>query len=190
MKYWIRLMLLVGAVLAVFAVIGSLLPRSYDFSTQIEVNSPAKEIFPQINTISNWKNWTQWNPADIPGLTVQYSGEEAGEGATQTWKDVRGHGKLWITKSVPGKEIAYNMDFANFPTMTGRIEISELGESQSVVRWSSRGKLPGGPFYGFFAPFFSTQMKNQYDQSLAKLKNLVESNGALPANDAATDQAD
>ena len=183
-------MLLVGAVLAVFAVIGSALPRNYDFSTQIEINSPANQVFPQINTISNWKNWTQWNPADIPGLTVQYSGAEAGEGATQTWKDVRGHGKLWITKSLSGKEIEYDMDFANFPTMTGRIELSELGDAQTVVRWSSRGKLPGGPFYGYFAPFFSTQMKNQYDQSLAKLKNLVESGKTMPANDPATDQAD
>ena len=183
-------MLLVGAVLGVFAVIGSLLPRSYDFSTQIEINSPATEIFPQINTISNWKNWTQWNPADIPDLTVQYSGADAGEGATQTWKDVRGHGKLWITKSVPGKEIEYDMDFANFPTMAGRIQIDKLSESRSVVRWSSSGKLPGGPFYGFFAPFFSTQMKNQYNDSLAKLKNLVESNEILPANDPVTDPAD
>ena len=180
MIYWFRLLLLIGTILAIFAAIGSLLPRSYDFATQIEIEAPADKIFPQINTISNWKKWTQWNPNEIPGLTVQYSGAASGEGATQSWTDVRGSGKLWITNSVANRQVDYEMRFANFPNMTSQIELMEAGEHTNV-RWSSRGRLPGGPFYGFFAPFFSTQMRNQYDQSLTKLKENMES-GNQPKN--------
>jgi uncharacterized membrane protein len=189
MKYWFRLFLLIGAIVAVFAVIGSLLPRSYDFATRIEINAAADEIFPQINTIPNWKNWTQWNPAEIPGLTVQYSGGEAGEGATQSWTDLRGNGKLWITKSIPNKRIEYDMLFTDFPNMSSQIELLEAN-GKTNVRWSSRGRLPGGPFYGFFAPFFSTQMRNQYDQSLTKLKELLEAGEKSLPKDSANQQVD
>jgi hypothetical protein len=46
--------------------------------------------------------------------------------------------------------------------------------AQTKVVWSSQGKLPGGPFYGFFSPFFANGMKQQYDQSLLRLKKMVE----------------
>lgn len=183
MKYWFRLLLLVSAILAFFAVIGSLLPRNYDFETRIEINATADKIFPQVNTIANWKNWTQWNPAEIPGLTVQYSGAESGKGATQSWTDVRGKGKLWITNSIPGKSIEYEMLFANFPNMDSQIELVDNGAEKTTVRWSSRGRLPAGPFYGFFAPFFPTQMRNQYDLSLNKLKALVETGESFRPTD-------
>jgi len=45
---------------------------------------------------------------------------------------------------------------------------------QTKVVWSSSGTLPGGPFYGFFSPFFATGMQHQYDGSLVRLKELVE----------------
>ena len=190
MKYWFRLLLLVAAILAFFAVIGSLLPRSYDFATQIEINAAADKIFPQVNTIANWQNWTQWNPAEIPGLRVQYSGVESGKGATQSWTDVRGEGKLWITNSNTDESIDYEMLFANFPTMASQIKLIENDEGKTTVRWSSRGRLPAGPFYGFFAPFFPTQMRNQYDLSLNNLKALIETDEKPPPVDEASQQLD
>ena len=56
MKYWFRLLLLVAALLGIVAIIGSLLPRSYDFSTEIEIDAAPESIFPEINEIANWKN--------------------------------------------------------------------------------------------------------------------------------------
>ncbi len=47
MIYWFRLLLLIGAILAIFAVIGSLLPRSYDFATQIEIEAPRRGFSPK-----------------------------------------------------------------------------------------------------------------------------------------------
>lgn len=172
-KYFLRLLLLFGSVIAFFALIGSLLPRNYDFSSEIEIAAPADEIFPEINQLSKWQTWSHWNPVDVPGLTVQYTGNETGEGSTQSWTEVRGEGKLWITKSVPPERVEYEMLFANFPKMSGSISLSESGES-TMVRWSNRGRLPNGPFYGFFAPFFSTQMQAVYDQSLQRLEKKIK----------------
>ncbi len=173
-KYFFRLILLIAAVLAIIAAFGSLLPRGYDFSTQIQIDAPRDVVFAEINSLPNWRTWSQWNPEKIPGLTVEYAGPDSGVGCEQSWTDIRGSGKLWITESDANRLIKYEMTFANFPKMTSEIEIGTAGDLTSVL-WSSQGKLPGGPFYGFFAPFFGTQMRNQYQDSLQQLKKKLES---------------
>lgn len=179
-KYYFRLVLLIGAVIVFFAIVGSLLPRSYSFTSEIEINAGQTEIFPQINSLPNWRNWSrQWNPAEIENLEIQYNGQPTGVGAAQSWTDVRGTGKLWITESSPNHSIKYEMMFGNFPKMVSQIELLP-NSSGTNVRWSSEGKLPGGPFYGYFGSFFSTQMKSEYDKSLEKLKVVVESTQEAP----------
>ena len=172
-KYYFRLILLIGAVIGFFAIIGSLLPRSYSFTSEIEISADQTAIFPQINSLPNWRNWSrQWNPAEIENLEIQYNGQSTGVGAAQSWTDIRGTGKLWITKSSPNQSIEYEMTFENRPAMFSRIELVP-GDSTTNVLWSSKGKLPGGPFYGYFGSFFSTHMKAEYDKSLEKLKQII-----------------
>ena len=180
-KYYFRLILLFASVIGFFAIIGSLLPRGYSFSTEATIAATPAEIFPEINSPRNWKNWSrQWNPTEIEGLEIQYNEEEQGVGAAQSWTDIRGKGKLWITQSKPNESITYEMEFAGFPKMTSTIELvadpnsQESDQSQTTVRWSSEGRLPGGPFYGYFGSFFSGQMRTQYEMSLEKLKSNLE----------------
>ena len=172
-KYFFRLLLLIGTPIAFLAVLGSILPRNYEFASEIQIAEPPDVVFTEVNQLSNWQSWSQWNPAEIPGLSVQYSGPASGVGSVQTWTDIRGSGKLWITKSETPDLIEYEMIFANFPKLVGQIMVTKK-DSGSVVRWSSHGKLPSGPFYGFFAPFFSTQMSGEYEKSLLKLQSKLE----------------
>ena len=138
-KYYFRLILLIGAVIGFFAIVGSLLPRSYSFSSEIEINADETEIFQQINSLRNWRNWSrQWNPAEIENLEIQYNGQPTGVGAAQSWTDIRGKGKLWITASTPNQSIKYDMIFDNFPKMISQIELTP-NDSSTKVRWSSEG---------------------------------------------------
>jgi hypothetical protein len=177
-KYYFRLLLLLGSVVGFFAIVGSLLPRSYSFVSEVSIASSQQEIFQKINSLKEWQAWSkQWNPNEIEGLEIRYNGESEGVGAAQSWTDVRGNGKLWITKSKPFRLIEYDMEFGSFPKMISQIELKPAGD-QVCVTWSSQGRLPGGPFYGYFAPFFSSQMQAEYERSLENLKRVVESNEA------------
>ncbi|MFT5300995.1 MAG: hypothetical protein ACI87E_000628 [Mariniblastus sp.] len=180
-KYYFRLVLLVATIIGFFALVGSLLPRSYSFTSEIEVAASPEQIFPQINSLPNWQNWSrQWNPTEIEGLEISYNNVKSGAGAAQSWTDIRGKGKLWITVSEADEAIQYEMEFAGFPKMSSSIELTVAADDKTTVRWTSDGKLPGGPFYGYFGSFFSGQMKSQYGMSLEKLKSLVESSQAKP----------
>lgn len=175
LKYFVRLLLLIGAVVGIIALIGSLLPRSYDFESQVNIVAQPSAVFQKIDSLRNWQDWSaQFNPVAIEGLEIQYSGPDSGVGAVQTWTDPRGDGKLWITESQPFEHVDYIVVFGDFPEMESRIELSAQGATTQVT-WRSKGSLPGGPFYGFFGAFFSTQLKHEYNRSLEKLKALVES---------------
>ncbi len=171
--------MLIAVIVGIVAIIGSLLPRSYDFESVAVIDAAPESVFEKVNTMKSWQEWSQWSPQQVEDLRVEYSGTPAGVGAAQAWTDPRGNGKLWIVESIPNLKVAYRLEFAGFPEMTSSIELlpidDEPGEPKKTkVVWSSQGTLPSGPFYGFFSPFFASGMKHQYDASLARLKELVQ----------------
>ena len=174
-KILFRLALLITAVIVVLMIIGSFLPRDFEVETTIEIAASPQEVFDMINSLPNWQHWSTFNEQKVSGLKIEYGGIREGIGAVQKWTDQRGEGKLWITDSKPHRFIEYDLQFGQFPTMKSRFEI-KANDQKSTIRWSSSGRLPDGPFYGFFAFLFPTQMNNQYDHSLKKLKSLLEEN--------------
>ena len=172
-KILFRLALLVTAMIIAVMIVGSILPRDFEFETSVEIAAAPTVVFEMINSLPNWQHWSTFNEQKVAGLKIEYGAIREGMGAAQKWTDQRGAGKLWITESKPHHLVEYDLEFDQFPTMKSRIEISGT-EEKSKIRWSSHGRLPDGPFYGFFAFLFPTQMPNQYDHSLNKLKSLLE----------------
>ena len=169
MKYWIRLLALVGCVILFFALIGSLLPHGYSLSATTKVRATPAAIYQHLDSLPDWKAWSQWDPDSIEDLTVSY----AADGESQKWTDIRGEGKLWFTDQKPDERIDYQLRFSNFPEMKSSIVLTPSGDSTTIT-WSSEGALPSGPFYGYFRHIFVDGMTRQYEQSLGKLKKLSE----------------
>ena len=138
-----------------------MLPRSYDFQQTVEIDRPAAEIFPYLNSLKKWPQWShQFNVEKIPQLVIKYNGTEEGVGAAQTWTEVRGDGELWITESTPNKSLTYKNTFVNFPEATSTFTLEPDGENKTVVTWHSAGELPSTPPYGLLAPLFPGQMEH------------------------------
>ena len=173
-KYYFRLVLLIGGIIGFFALVGSLLPRGYSIDCDIEIAAPADQIFAQINSLENWQHWSSWDPERISGLTVVVVGDP-GVGNAMQWTDLRGEGKLWITASQPPEFVEYRLLFDRFPEMSSRMTLIPQADSdRTVVQWNSRGRLPGGPFYGYLAPLFPIHLRYEYDDCLVRLKERVE----------------
>jgi len=169
MKYWIRLLALVFCVLLICAIIGSLLPHGYSLEASREIAASPVRVYEQLESLPKWKSWSQWNTEEVKSLSIDY----ASDGKSQRWSDVRGEGKLWFESEKENERIDYRMRFANFPEMQSSIVLEPKGDN-TLVKWSSEGVLPSGPFYGFFRHIFVDGMTTQYEQSLDKLKKLVE----------------
>ena len=174
-KYFLRLLLLIAAIIGVLLLFEQLLPRSYDFQQSVEIDRPAEKIFPYLNSLKKWPQWSQqFNMQKIEGLDIKYSGTEEGVGAAQTWTEIRGSGKIWITESQPAEALTYEGEFHNFPRMTSTFTLDSAGENKTIVTWRSTGQLPRTPPYGLMAPIFKTHMEYEYEKSLTSLKELAE----------------
>ena len=174
-KYFLRLLLLIAAIIGVLLLFEQMLPRSYDFQQSVEINRPAEEIFPYLNSLKKWPQWSeQFNMQKIDGLIIKYSGTEEGLGAAQTWTEIRGTGKIWISESKPYEELSYEGEFHNFPKMSSTFTLDPAGDEKTIVTWRSTGRLPQTPPYGLLSTIFEAQMEHEYEKSLAGLKALVE----------------
>ena len=173
-KYFLRLLLLIAAVVGVLLLFERMLPRSYDFEQTVEIDRSAEEIFPYLNSLKKWPQWSQQFNLEIEQLVIKYNGTEEGVGAAQTWSEIRGEGDLWITESQPNESLTYATKFQSFPEMTSTFTLVPDGEKNTVLTWRSTGELPSTPLYGLMSSIFVTQMEYEYEKSLAGLKALAE----------------
>ena len=174
-KYFLRLVLLIAAIVGVLLLFEQMLSRSYEFQQTVKIERPAAEIFPYLNSLKKWPQWShQFNVEKIPNLVIKYNGTDKGVGAAQTWTEERGEGDLWITESTPNESLTYKNTFLNFPEATSTFTLEPVGENKTVVTWHSAGQLPSTPLYGLGALLISGQMEYAYEKSLNELKALVE----------------
>lgn len=155
-----------------FLLIGMLLPHAYQTSAEVVIDAPPEKVFPYLNRLDRWPEWSQWATNKDSMFTVEYGPQVEGVGAVQTWKEPRGSGKLWITGSEPDRSLEYVVDFGDFPRMTSRFELQPV-DAGTRLKWSSEGRLPSGPFYGWLRLAFVNGMKSQYQQALIKLDAVV-----------------
>lgn len=176
LKLFLRVCLAFTAIVGLVLLIGCFIPRSYDVQTSIVIEAPPEKIFPLINRLSNWESWSMLSESRIEGLDIEYSGEEAGSGAIQSWTEPRGKGRMSITASEANKSVDYAWRFDSFPKLDGRFTLKSVSESpqKCEVTWSSSGQLPAGPFYGYFSFVFESAFENEYQKSLQRLKTEAE----------------
>ncbi len=197
-RLFLRVAAAFAALVGLVLLIGCFIPRNYDVEATVLINAPASSVFPKINQLNNWETWSPISESRISSLEADYSGEIAGVGAIQTWREPRGEGKMWITASQPDEQIEYLWRFANWPELKGTFEFVPSDDgSQCEVKWRSVGKLPGGPFYGYFGVLLDSLLTNEYQNCLERLKDELEAsanrtsdNGGVDSNDNADRDGD
>ncbi len=175
LRIFIRLLLVIGGAALLLAVVGWALPREFSVSVERQLAATPAEAFAIVNDLRSWPQWTAWDPQTNVHLTVEPGPISVGEGASQTWTDPRGAGKLWFTAVQPDEAIGYRVRFVGFPEMDCRFEFSRA-DSGCRVQWTSSGRLPGGPFYGYLRGAFRAGLEREYTDSLKRLDQLLTKN--------------
>lgn len=175
LNLFFRVLLAFLGLVALFLIVGSFLPRGFEISSSVSIRSPAERIYPMLADLRKWQEWSPWSEKFVKGLTVQLGELTSGTGAVQTWTEPRGDGKLWLTSAVENSRVEFISRFHGFPDMTCAIGLEPSADGSTTVTWSSRGELPGGPFYGWFGMMFPNALKGEFDKSLERLKQAAES---------------
>jgi ribosome-associated toxin RatA of RatAB toxin-antitoxin module len=173
--------------IAVLALVGFVLPREYKVERSTSIQAPAEVVFEQVNDLKKNEAWTPWKD---PEMTVAYSPNSAGVGATSTWQRKKmGNGSQTIEESNPPTSIKTNLDFG--PQGTAKVQWSSAQDGEATkVTQAMTGDQGNNPFKRWVGLGMNALLGKYFDQGLASLKQVSETRAAaLKVEQAATQQA-
>jgi hypothetical protein len=171
-----RLLVALVLLLAGLAIFVALQPDDYRLTRSTTIAAPAAAIFPHVNDLHRWEDWSPWAKVD-PNAKVAFAGAPAGQGAVFTWdgNDKVGAGTMTITESRPSDLIRIKTDFVKPFAGTSKTEFvfSQMGGQTNVI-WTMTGTHN---FIGK-AMCLVTSMERMlgpdFEKGLAQLKRVVE----------------
>ena len=173
--------------IAVLALVGLLLPRTYKVERSVTIQAPADLVFDLVNDLKKNEAWSPWKD---PTMTITYSEPSAGVGASSTWKSKdMGNGTQTIEESVPNSSIRLNLDFGGMGTAKADWIFAPEGEGVKVTQQMS-GDQGMNPVKRYMALMMDKMIGPYFERGLASLKQVSEQKAAaLQAEQAATQQA-
>lgn len=171
---------IVGAVLlaavATILIYASTRPDSFRVERSTAMNAPAEKIFPYIEELKRWAEWSPYEGRD-PAMKRAHSGAERGKGGVYEWdgNDTVGKGRMAIVDSTPLQKVVIKLDFLKpfEGHNTAELTVEPRG-GQTIVTWAMYG--PSSFTTKLIGTFMDMDdmIGRDFAAGLAKLKTVVE----------------
>jgi hypothetical protein len=152
-----------------------LLPKNVEVARAVEIDAPASDIFPYLNSLKAAGEWSPWLGRD-PEVQLTYSGPEEGVGAKLEWASEHpqvGEGVQEITLSDPGKRVETALDFGPMGSALAAFDLVEAG-GKTTVTWGFETDLGNNPMGRWMGLMMDRWVGGDYEAGLSNLKSLVE----------------
>ena len=168
---------LIGALVAIFAIVVAMQPSAYVVTRSAAIAAPPSTVYPLLNDFHNWNSWSPWAKID-PAMKQAWSGPPAGVGAIYTWSgnDKAGEGRMTIADNHIEERVGIALEFTKPYVSSSRIDFTIAREGGgSVVKWTMTGQS------GFMlkaVSLFASMDKMvgpDFERGLAQLKTVAES---------------
>lgn len=172
-KLFLSLALGFGGLFAVIVLAGLLLPKNFEVVSSLNVKASPNEIHELVCDLSKWPRWAPWTQ-DQEGVSIQIGKISKGVGASQTWQDPSGGGRLVITFENPDEGIQYDIFFDEAPeAQIGQIAYTKLNDNQTQITWVMKGRVDA-ILGGILAAIFPSMVRPMFDKGLIQLKDALE----------------
>ncbi len=165
-------------IVAVALGIGLLLPRHVHVERAVEIDAPPSAVFGYLDNYERFNEWSPWARLD-PNTQYTFSGPQEGVGAAMAWVSDNpnvGAGSQEITEVVPDRLVRTALDFGENGTATAFFRLDALdGGTRTQVTWGFDTDLGYNPITRYVGLMFDSMIGADYEQGLAGLKTLVES---------------
>jgi carbon monoxide dehydrogenase subunit G len=151
------------------------LPSRYKVERSLLIQAKPDAIFPLLNDLKRWPEWTAWNSQREPSLVYAYPGPvSAGVGAVQSWTAQSGNGSIKLTAADPLQGVAYELNFNEGRFIsTGRIQLLPADQGTRVV-WTNEGDLGSNPVGRYLGLLMDKWMGADFELGLQNLKAKTE----------------
>ena len=163
-------------VLSIVFVAGAfLLPKEVAVARSIEIDAPAEQVFPHVNSLKAGAEWSPWLDRD-PDVQLAYSGPDEGVGAKLDWTSDHpqvGNGSQMISASVPNEKVTTELDFGDMGTAVANFDLVE-NNGKTQVTWGFETDMGNNPVGRWMGLMMDSWVGGDYEAGLANLKALVE----------------
>jgi len=159
----------------ILAALSFLLPRHAHVERSVVIAAPAPTVFAYVNDLHQFNKWSPWAQID-PATQYTFTGPESGVGATMTWQSEHPHvgsGSQEIIESVPNEHVTTLLQFGDEGDARSRMEL-EPEANGTRVTWNFDTDLGFNPLSRYFGLMLDSMVGSNYEQGLAMLKSLVE----------------
>ncbi|MGO4672305.1 SRPBCC family protein [Bosea sp. 2YAB26] len=140
---WAIVAILALAIVVVL-VLAAMKPDSFRVQRSLAINAPPEHVFPLINGVRSWGDWSPWEKKD-PAMKRSFSGAESGLGAVYAWdgdKNV-GQGRMEIVEASAPRKVGLRLDFIKpFEAHNDVTFALEPRGGATEVIWTMTGPAP------------------------------------------------
>ena len=175
MRPMTRLVLGTAFLAGIFAAVALGLPSHVTVSRSVVINAPESAIFPYLNNLHQFEDWSPWKARD-PQLAVSYGGPESGQGARVTWSSKKpsiGTGSMEISEAQPSRRIDLVVNF-NGLDGTSSYDVVPSGSGSKVI-WTFGYESGTNPLKRWKALMLDGFVGAEYRTGLDRLKEKIES---------------
>ncbi|HSH74863.1 MAG TPA: SRPBCC family protein [Longimicrobiales bacterium] len=153
-----------AGVLALFLVVGYLLPADWEAEATAHVDALPAVVFRFVDSPEGWREWTSW-----PESGIERSGPERGQGAQVSWNDPElGTGSFALTRVSEPERVEYRVEVGGSMLTEGAIALAVEGDGVRIT-WRERGDLGRNPLMGYWALFMDRAQSEELGKSLERL---------------------
>ena len=179
LRYLFRLVLTFALIVALLALVGFVLPRSYRVVRGVEVAASPETVYPLVGDLARWKEWSPWAVRD-PGMATTFSVATAGAGAWTEWRsESQGGGRAEIVEAQPPERMRYRMSFTGVAVPTeGCFELVGTGGGRGThITWTSEARLGWNPLNRWLGLLLRRSEGEGMERGLEALRARVEGAG-------------
>ena len=173
MQRLIRILVASAAFMLLLFFIGLLLPSAWHAERSVVIRAPMPAIFPYLNSLRQWREWTVWYQK-YPDSQTEYSGPEAGVGATSRWSGEDGRSVVKIMQSERYRLVVYtSLLNGGAYRADGALMLAPEGEATRVT-WRAAGEVGRDPVNRYLAQWLGFRIGGEFADSLELLKQKLE----------------
>ncbi len=168
---------MVIGVAAVLALVGMFLPDEAHVERSLVIEAPVEDIYSVLNGFRRFNEWSPWHAKD-PQTEYTFSGPEQGVGARMAWSSDNpevGSGNQEIIATRINQRIEIRLDFGTQSDSIAYYSLQPAGDATRVT-WGFDTDFNGSIIGRYFGLMFDNMIGPDYENGLAKLKQLLETN--------------
>jgi uncharacterized membrane protein len=161
----------------VLCTIGLVLPSYFKIEKTIEVDTSTDQIFPYINSLYKWKQWTAINPNTDITMEVEHHGSKTGIGSILIYEGERvGQGEIQIFDNEENSKVDFKLIMNKRIESTGHIYLKPIGLNKSEVTIVLEGDVGFHLANRYIILTLDQVVGRLFKESLLRLKAVTEKN--------------